>query len=47
MHHCYDSLYTDRAKKYRNDMGFTGINVAISVGVRKWCEAIKRHLGLP
>lgn len=31
---CYASLYTDRAIKYRFDMGFTGDDVAISVGVQ-------------
>jgi pyruvate, water dikinase len=32
---CYASLFTDRAIKYRHDMGFTGIDVAISVGVQQ------------
>jgi pyruvate, water dikinase len=32
---CYASLFTDRAIKYRHDMGFTGIDIAISVGVQQ------------
>ena len=32
---CYASLYTDRALKYRFDMGYTGIDIAISVGVQQ------------
>jgi pyruvate,water dikinase len=35
IHRCYASLYTDRAIKYRHDMGFTGIDIAISVGVQQ------------
>nr|MBI1229029.1 phosphoenolpyruvate synthase [Cytophagales bacterium] len=35
IHRCYASLYTDRAIKYRHDMGFTGVDVAISVGVQQ------------
>jgi pyruvate,water dikinase len=35
IHHCYASMFTNRAIKYRHDMGFTGIDVAISVGVQQ------------
>jgi len=34
IHRCYASLFTDRAIKYRVDMGFTGMDIAISVGVQ-------------
>ncbi len=32
---CYASLYTDRALKYRFDMGFSATELAISVGVQQ------------
>ena len=32
---CYASLFTDRAIKYRHDMGFADMDIAISVGVQK------------
>ena len=32
---CYASLFTDRAIKYRFDMGFGGMDIAISVGVQQ------------
>jgi pyruvate,water dikinase len=32
---CYASLFTDRAIKYRFDMGFDGVDIAISVGVQQ------------
>ncbi|MCS6917760.1 MAG: phosphoenolpyruvate synthase [Chitinophagales bacterium] len=35
VHRCFASLYTDRAIKYRNDMGLADLNVAISVGIQK------------
>ncbi|MBK8852513.1 MAG: phosphoenolpyruvate synthase [Saprospiraceae bacterium] len=35
IHRCYVSLFTDRAIKYRHDMGFTNIDIAISVGVQQ------------
>ncbi len=33
--HCYASLFTDRAIKYRYDMGFEKIDIAISVGIQQ------------
>jgi pyruvate,water dikinase len=33
IHGCYVSLFTNRAIKYRHDMGFTKLDIAISVGV--------------
>ncbi|MCS6991240.1 MAG: phosphoenolpyruvate synthase [Chitinophagales bacterium] len=35
VHRCFASLYTDRAIKYRHDMGLAQHDVAISVGVQK------------
>jgi pyruvate,water dikinase len=35
IHRCYVSLFTDRAIKYRHDMGFTNSDIAISVGVQQ------------
>lgn len=32
---CYSSLYTDRAIKYRHDMGFKSFDIALSVGVQQ------------
>jgi pyruvate,water dikinase len=32
---CYASLYTDRAIKYRHDMGFSGMTIALSVGIQQ------------
>ena len=32
---CYASLFTDRAIKYRHDMGFEKMDIAISVGVQQ------------
>lgn len=32
---CFASLFTDRAIKYRVDMGFTDIDIAISVGIQQ------------
>jgi pyruvate,water dikinase len=34
IHGCYVSLFTNRAIKYRHDMGFTKLDIAISVGVQ-------------
>ncbi len=34
VHHCFASLFTNRAIKYREDQGFGNIDVAISVGVQ-------------
>ena len=33
-HHCYASLFTDRAIKYRADNGFEHMKVALSIGVQ-------------
>ncbi|SHM37449.1 phosphoenolpyruvate synthase [Flavobacterium xanthum] len=35
IHRCYASLFTDRAIKYRHDMDFTKLDIAISVGVQQ------------
>jgi pyruvate,water dikinase len=32
---CYASLYTDRAIKYRHDMGFSGMAIALSIGIQQ------------
>ena len=32
---CYSSLYTDRAIKYRHDMGFKELDIALSIGVQQ------------
>jgi pyruvate,water dikinase len=46
IHRCYTSLFTDRAIKYRHDMGFTGIDVAISVGVQQMVRSDKASSGV-
>lgn len=46
VHLCYASLFTDRAIKYRHDMGFTGIDVAISVGVQQMVRSDKASSGV-
>lgn len=46
VHKCYASLFTDRAIKYRHDMGFTGIDVAISVGVQQMVRSDKASSGV-
>ncbi len=46
IHHCYASMFTDRAIKYRHDMGFTGIDVAISVGVQQMVRSDKASSGV-
>lgn len=43
---CYSSLFTDRAIKYRHDMGFTGIDIAISVGVQQMVRSDKATSGV-
>ncbi len=43
---CYASLFTDRAIKYRHDMGFTGIDIAISVGVQQMIRSDKASSGV-
>lgn len=35
IHRCYVSLFTDRAIKYRIDMGFLEMDIAISIGVQQ------------
>jgi pyruvate, water dikinase len=44
--HCYASLFTDRAIKYRYDMGFAGIDIAISVGVQQMVRSDKASSGV-
>jgi len=46
VHRCYASLFTDRAIKYRHDMGFIGIDVAISVGVQQMVRSDKASSGV-
>lgn len=46
LHRCYASLYTDRAIKYRHDMGFTEVDVAISVGVQQMVRSDKASSGV-
>ncbi|WP_310556939.1 phosphoenolpyruvate synthase [Flavobacterium sp.] len=43
---CYASLFTDRAIKYRYDMGFAGIDIAISVGVQQMVRSDKASAGV-
>ncbi|CAM2885296.1 phosphoenolpyruvate synthase [Flavobacterium frigoris] len=43
---CYVSLFTDRAIKYRHDMGFTKLDVAISVGVQQMVRSDKASSGV-
>jgi pyruvate,water dikinase len=44
--HCYASLFTDRAIKYRHDMGFTKLDIAISVGVQQMVRSDKAASGV-
>ncbi|TVR86530.1 MAG: phosphoenolpyruvate synthase [Saprospirales bacterium] len=46
VHLCYASLFTDRAIKYRHDMGFTGMDIAISVGVQQMVRSDKASAGV-
>ena len=46
VHRCYASLFTDRAIKYRHDMGFTGMDIAISVGVQQMVRSDKASSGV-
>ncbi|MBA4276461.1 phosphoenolpyruvate synthase [Flavobacterium sp.] len=46
VHRCYASLFTDRAIKYRQDMGFTGMDIAISVGVQQMVRSDKASSGV-
>lgn len=43
---CYGSLFTDRAIKYRFDMGFHKLPVAISVGVQQMVRSDKASSGV-
>jgi pyruvate,water dikinase len=43
---CYASLYTDRAIKYRHDMGFTGVDIAISIGIQQMIRSDKASSGV-
>lgn len=45
-HHCFASLYTDRAIKYRIDHGFDHSKVALSVGVQLMVRADKACSGV-
>jgi pyruvate,water dikinase len=46
VHRCYASLFTDRAIKYRHDMRFTGMDIAISVGVQQMVRSDKASSGV-
>lgn len=43
---CYASIFTDRAIKYRNDMGFINMDIAISVGVQQMVRSDKASSGV-
>ncbi len=44
--HCFASLYTDRAIKYREDNGFAHESVALSVGIQKMVRSDKASSGV-
>jgi len=46
VHRCYASLFTDRAIKYRHDMGFANMDIAISVGVQQMVRSDKASSGV-
>lgn len=46
IHRCYASLFTDRAIKYRHDMGFANMDIAISVGVQQMVRSDKASSGV-
>lgn len=46
VHRCYASLFTDRAIKYRHDMGFTDMDIAISGGVQQMVRSDKAASGV-
>lgn len=46
VHRCYASLFTDRAIKYRHDMGFENMDIAISVGVQQMVRSDKASSGV-
>ncbi|MBT8220743.1 MAG: phosphoenolpyruvate synthase [Bacteroidia bacterium] len=43
---CYVSLFTDRAIKYREDMGFDHMEVALSIGVQQMVRSDKACAGV-
>ena len=43
---CYASLFTDRAIKYRHDMDFAKLDIAISVGVQQMVRSDKASSGV-
>jgi pyruvate, water dikinase len=43
---CYASLFTDRAIKYRYDMGFAEMDIAISVGIQQMVRSDKASSGV-
>nr|WP_315207957.1 phosphoenolpyruvate synthase [uncultured Flavobacterium sp.] len=46
VHRCFVSLFTDRAIKYRHDMGFAALDIAISVGVQQMVRSDKASSGV-
>lgn len=46
IHRCFVSLFTDRAIKYRHDMGFAKMDIAISVGVQQMVRSDKASSGV-
>ena len=46
VHNCFVSLFTDRAIKYRNDMGFADLDIAISVGIQQMVRSDKAASGV-
>lgn len=46
IHRCYVSLFTDRAIKYRHDMGFVKMDIAISVGIQQMVRSDKSASGV-
>ncbi|PWA05818.1 phosphoenolpyruvate synthase [Flavobacterium psychrotolerans] len=46
VHRCFISLFTDRAIKYRHDMGFAKLDIAISVGVQQMVRSDKASSGV-
>ncbi|TRX10811.1 phosphoenolpyruvate synthase [Flavobacterium gawalongense] len=46
VHRCYVSLFTDRAIKYRHDMGFAKLDIAISVGIQQMVRSDKAAAGV-
>lgn len=46
VHRCFVSLFTNRAIKYRHDMGFAKLDIAISVGVQQMVRSDKASSGV-